>query len=111
MSWTDRMARLNRAVFTHLPDGLAVFQPKDGAAVEGVPVIVAAPDILAGLGDARAVAADATVECAVDALPAAPAKGDRFELGGKFYVCADKARRRDANGATWIVDVDIRESV
>lgn len=109
MAWADRAARLNTAVFAHLADGLAVFRPKAGDPVADVPVVIAAPEILVGLGDARAAAADATVECAVSALPAAPVKGDRFELGGRAYVCVDRARRRDADGATWIADVEIRE--
>lgn len=108
MAWADRMAKLNKAVFAHLPDGLAVFRPKTGPEVSNVAIIIAAPEILAGLADARTVTADATVEVAVDALTAAPVKGDRFEFGDKVYVCADKARRRDVEGATWIVDVEIR---
>lgn len=106
MSFDDALAGLAGAVSDNLGQ-TATFTPAGGDPAT-CKVIVSAPDIMAGLGDARTVASDARIEVQVSALATAPRKNDVFVVGARTYVCVDRARKREDDAQFYTVDVEAR---
>lgn len=106
MSFDDHLAGLAGVVSDHLGQ-TATFTPQGGEGV-ACKVIVSAPDVLAGLGEARVVASDARIEVRVAMLPSVPRKGDSFTVGTSTYVCVDRARKREDDAQFYTVDVESR---
>lgn len=105
-SFDDIAAAMAQDVETHLGSP-AAFTPSGGDAVS-CRVIVSAPDVMAGLGDARAVVGDYRIEVSVAAVaPHTPRKNDTFVVGAKTYRCVDKARRREDDALFFTVDVEV----